>query len=501
MMKSETMNVEIEKSKERGKFNAAVWFWSVAGFFVVVWALFSILFNTGYKGDAMEMQLIAKEWVLSTRKLPCLPSWILEFLNILTHRSFAVPFIASALCALLALWSVWKLGRTVLDERLALIGTFAMLPYCFLACKPLKLNHNVGLFPLWALSIYLVFQAFQTNQKRYWISAGIALGLAFHAKLAAILLAISILIYMLIHKNARGYFRTPGPYITMSIAFLVFLPQVIWVFYHDFATIQYATDRSPMAWWLAPLSFITGQVLYWVLSLIILTPVIGFVWQWKLQRHKPGRARDCEKFLFCCAVIPIAFFALYGGIKGQVVLLKYGSPIWIFGGLWLLLRFQTKEAVQSFRQVVILTITTILLIAAGFTVISYTGKLRAEFYLPARELAAECDRIWYKHYSDSPPYMAGDLMLSSHAAHFMLVRPSVIMPQGTWADDNDLNQKGGMIVWERIDETKDMPEHIRQRFPNAWVLPEILELPYKTRANIPPLKIGVAIVPPPGDVH
>jgi hypothetical protein len=79
----------------------------------------------------------------------------------------------------------------------------------------------------------------------------------------------------------------------------------------------------------------------------------------------------------------------------------------------------------------------------------------------------------------------------------MTVRPSVIAPWGTWADDDDLNQKGGMIVWERSDDNGDLPDDLRSRFPKAEVLPEILELPYKTSAKIPPLRIGIAIVPPP----
>ena len=69
---------------------------------------------------------------------------------------------------------------------------------------------------------------------------------------------------------------------------------------------------------------------------------------------------------------------------------------------------------------------------------------------------------------------------------------------GTWATDEDVNQKGGLILWyahESPDQT--VPNWVHLRFPRAELLPEILEIPYTGVANILPLRIGIAIIPPP----
>jgi hypothetical protein len=50
------------------------------------------------------------------------------------------------------------------------------------------------------------------------------------------------------------------------------------------------------------------------------------------------------------------------------------------------------------------------------------------------------------------------------------------------------------MLW---DAAEQIPDWVHRRFPRAEVLPEILELPYKTGAKIPPLQIGVALVPLP----
>ena len=256
-----------------------------------------------------------------------LPAWILEILNILTNRTFAVPFIASQLCTILALWSVWQLGRTVLPERLALLGAFSVLPYRFFTNESVLYNHNNVLIAFWCLSIYLVFQAFQTNQKRYWISAGIVLGLTFHVKYSAAFLVLSILVYMFMQERMRQYFRTPGPYLTTLIALLIFLPHIIWLFHHNFAPLSYASSRPALAQWhwqiLAPFYFAVRQVIYWIPTLIIMIPLIGFAWQWKLRHQEQSRAEECEKFLLYCMLIPLLIHMLYTGIKGVHLLMAH----------------------------------------------------------------------------------------------------------------------------------------------------------------------------------
>jgi len=494
-----TTNITTDMSKSQ----ATVWFWTVVGLFAVIWVLLPTLLHTGYRNDVIELQSIAPEWVWATKKHPMLPAWILETLNILTCRSFAAPFIASLCCTMLALWSVWKLGRTVLGERLALIGVFSLLPYKFFTSESVLYNQNNVLVAFWCLSIYLVFQAFQTNQKRYWIGAGIALGLTFHAKYPALLLVASILSYMFMRADGRKYCRTPGPYITTLIAFLVFLPHLIWLFYHDFGPLTYVSESgTPYSKWyqqvLEPLFFAVRQLLYWIPTLIIMIPVIGFFWQWKVQRQEQSRARECEKFLFYCFMIPLGCHMLYGGFQGVHLRMAYGAPFWVFGGLWLLLRFQTVKApAQCFRQAILLTIAIQFCVIVGFLITFYSGKQPSLVYYPTREWGATCGQLWHSRFPHlNCPYIAGDDYSIGHAAWAMSGRPSVILRQGTWASDDDLNRKGGLIVWERNDADEDMPAALRRRFPTAEVLPDTLELPYKTHAKIPPLRIGIAIVPP-----
>ena len=493
-------NMEQANKGGNDRQRATIWFWSVVGLYAVTWILVPSLLHTAYRGDVIEIQSAAPEWVWSTTKHPMLPAWILETLNILTCRSFAAPFIATQLCTVLTLWSVWRLSRTVLDERLALIAAFSTLLYAFFAIKPVWYNQNNVLIALWSLSVYLVFQALQTNYKRYWISSGIALGLAFHAKYSAVFLVISILAYMFVRKECRKCFQTPGPYITTIIAFAVFLPHIVWLFYHHFVTLTYIAERPDMSPWLAPFYFAGGQLLYLLLIMAIVIPVIGVVW--RVRHHEQDKAMECEKFLFYCFMVPFVCHLLISIGMGVVLQMEYGAPFWCFSGLWLILRFrQIQETLQCFRQAVTLTIAILFFIAVGFVSQFWLGQQHPNLYQPTRELGITCEQIWHARFPgiNCPYIVASDDRLSGHAAYAMTVRPSVIIPQATWANDDDLNQKGGLLVWEKNVVGDDMPEYLRYRFPKAEILPESSELSYKVGSKVQMQRLGFAIVARPGD--
>jgi hypothetical protein len=107
------------------------------------------------------------------------------------------------------------------------------------------------------------------------------------------------------------------------------------------------------------------------------------------------------------------------------------------------------------------------------------------FHFPMRELGAECDRIWSDRFDTPCPYITGHWGYAGNAALAMKDHPSVhfyynnieapkALPTGTWSTDEDVNHKGGIILWNASEQP---PDWVHRRFPRAEVLPEILELP------------------------
>ena len=525
------MDIKIGKQEGGGNLGATratVWFWSAVITFVGVWALIPSILHPAYKADVIELQFIAKEWVWATVKHPMLSAWLLEIVNILTGRAFAAPFIASALCTIIIFFSVWQVAKNVLSERLALVAMFVMMPCFPLTLKFFLYNPNTVLMLFWALTTFTFYYAFQTNKKRWWIAAGLALGLGFHAKYAIAILVPALLFYSLWFPKFRRYWRESGPWLTILTAFIVFLPHLIWLSQlpsymatsgnvfsalgHNAASTQ---SRYLASGWLAHLTSPLLFALAWV-GLSIVSPILMLVptlgWRWKWRTVENETEKETLNYLLCCIGIPFLIFILVSG-AAAMVRTTYGFPLWFFLGTYLLLRFQHKDCSQSFIQTVKWTSFAVSVFVVVFIIQSIydphiTGK-PGHINYPMHEIGAECDRIWYDRF-DTPCLfvVSTDYALAGFAAYTMRDRPSVhsydfrigvgLVPMGTWSSDEDVNKKGGLILWNLSRSPEPpVPDWVHQRFPRAEVLPEILELPFKTSANIPPLRIGIAVIPPP----
>ena len=441
-----------------------------------------------------------------------LPAWILETLNILTNRSFAAPFLAAALCTIITLFSVWRLAQKVLSERLALIGTLTMLPFWSLTVESTKYNQNTALMACWTLTMLMFYNAFQTNKKRWWIAAGLTLGLGFHAKYSMILLAVSILLYSLWISRFRRYWKETGPWLTIAISFAVFLPHLIWLYSTDFwATTHYALGRN----YQMGIGTRCLNLLHWFVCqfglilfspLLLLIPCLGT--KWKIQSPQSETEKEMLRYLGCCMFFPFFVFSLFSLLAGAKPA-DYGYTLWFVLGIYLLLRFQRRDGADVFRRTLCCTFPAVFVMVVVFIVQAvwspYLMGTARQFHFPMRELGAECDRIWSSRFDVPCRYVGGYWRYAGNAAYAMKDHPSVhfyypdmesqnTLPTGTWSTDEDVNQKGGILLWDVPDQS--VPDWVHRCFPKAEVLSEPLVLPYKTGAKIPPLKIGIAVVPP-----
>lgn len=505
-------NVEQHYPGEISAKTAAGVFWFFVLLFAAIWAILPALFHLGYRNDVIEIVFVGKEWVLGNAKHPALTAWLFEIVSILTNRAFIAPFLVGQLCTIVTVWSVWQLAKTVLPEKYALIAALAALPQRLLTHESVLFNHNSVMLAGYALIVYLVFRAFQTNMLRFWIGAGLAIGGALHNKYPIVFVIFAILLYMTLRSAGRKHWRGIGPYLTTAIATLLFLPHVFWLWEHDFITFTYASGRPKLEGMkyhlLLPLKFAASQPLYWIPSLIVLIPTLGLKKPWTLKKPwdaEPENVKECERFLFYCSIIPIIFHLLICACNVKLRMV-YGAPFWCFLGLWFLLRFQVQTKIQAkddsqlLRKTIFCLCGVELVLILGFIVSFYQGKQPASVYLPMNVLAKECDRLWEERQFSIPcPYMAGDMVLAGHAAYRMSGRPTTHYHASTWSTDDDVNQHGGIILWDLNDKTETVPAWLHERFPKAEVVPETLELPYseKNPTRFPTTKVGVAIIPPP----
>lgn len=122
----------------------------------------------------------------------------------------------------------------------------------------------------WLLTLYFLSKSIQTRHTAYWMLAGASFGFALLSKYTALLLAPSLLIFLLIAPSHRYWIFRVQPWIALLIGLIVFSPVIIWNAKHDWVSFLFQATRtvgeSPRI-----IRYVSE---FWLFQLGILTPPI-----------------------------------------------------------------------------------------------------------------------------------------------------------------------------------------------------------------------------------
>jgi 4-amino-4-deoxy-L-arabinose transferase-like glycosyltransferase len=314
-----------------------------------LWTFLPGLLHTAYRADVLEQLLTGREWVPASARHPALPAIMLELINLVTGRAFFSPFLVSQFCMFLTVWAVWKLGRTVLTPFLALTASLSILSYHFFTIESIKYNHNLPYIAFWTLSILFVHESVRTNKLIYWIIAGITIGLDLNSKFSSVLLVFTILLFFGFDSKARKTWQTPGPYLTTAIAFLLFLPQIIWaVFRYKIPLPDYVANPEPLSFFVhffITMRFLFSQIGYLILPLIILLTAVRIPFK-KRTDLTSDQQWSC-RFLTAMIFLPLIWHVFFSLGYLESVNGEYGAPIWPIAGILFFLFFQSKKELNN----------------------------------------------------------------------------------------------------------------------------------------------------------
>ena len=121
----------------------------------------------------------------------------------------------------------------------------------------------------WALALYAITRAVQTTATRYWWLAGVAFGGAMLSKYYAVMLAPSLVMFLILSPRYRFWLKKPQPWLAAIVAALVFSPVIIWNSQNNWASFAFQTSRT-----VEQRGSVGGHVgLFWLAQLAVLTPV------------------------------------------------------------------------------------------------------------------------------------------------------------------------------------------------------------------------------------
>lgn len=164
------------------------------------------------------------------------------------------------------------------SERLALgaVALSHMVPMFIAGSMLMTIDPPFVFF--WALATYFLAMALVEGRRWGFVAAGVAIGLSFLSKYAALLWLVGAVVAMLADREWRGWLRTMWPWVMTGIAGVMTLPVVVWNMRMGWVSAQHVradtmSGFDPME----PLSFVAGTVGA-MNPLLFVVLVAGAVW-------------------------------------------------------------------------------------------------------------------------------------------------------------------------------------------------------------------------------
>jgi 4-amino-4-deoxy-L-arabinose transferase-like glycosyltransferase len=484
-------------------------FWGWLTLRTLLWTALAALTQPNGPLDLIEWLSWGHEWRWGYHKHPPLPAWIAEAAAALSPGDVWGVYLASYLTTAAAVWAAWRLGREMLPPRLALLSALCLDGLIFCTYDPAEFSNNVVLNATWALTVLCLHRALRSGGVRWWLGLGLAVGAGLLTKYTLAVLLVPLGVAALADLDGRQSLRTPGPYLAAGVAALAFLPHLLWMIDSGFATVRYGLERAASEHrWHSRLSnpafFVGAQLLRLLPVAFVLWPLTGT--RGRLREAPPGQRAD-RAFLAWAVLGPPALLVALS-LAGDMQLREvWGYPLWTFTGVLLLacLRRDGAEVARAGRRWAVVAVGFVVLAVVknvwGPALLDRPGRV----HFPGRRLVEGVSAAWGARGGGGPcPLVAGDAWLAGNVACYGRPRPSVYPTKGLgypvldpavapWTGDDDLQARGGVLLWDAGQLGDALPADWRRRFPAAEVCPPLV-LPYDCQASVPPARVGVAVL-------
>ena len=220
---------------------------------------------------------------------------------------FGVRFVSCVL-SVVAAWSVWRAAATLLRSEGA--GASAC---CLFSATLMFASQSMAAIPdalvLAASSILLLCTAklLQSQDGRWWVGIGAALGFAFLSKYTAFFLAAGVALWAVSSQQGRVWLRFPWPWIALAIALGCFVPNLVWNAAHGWVSFKFQFGRvvagRPTLVFLA--EFVAAQ--FALASPFILVPaLIGLI-----RASRSGQGMHAATIAACVVWPALLYFAIH----------------------------------------------------------------------------------------------------------------------------------------------------------------------------------------------
>ena len=479
---------------------------------LLLWTLIPALLNQNLPLDVIEGLVWGNEWQWGYDKHPPVSAWMMEGMAWLTGYSDWGQYLLSQLCVVIAFYAIWSIASEMVDQDHALLSVLLLEGVYFHNYTTPEFNANVALLFFWSLTLWFFWRSYKHDRLIDWILCGVFAALALLSKYFAAVLLLPLLLFLLLDKAGRHYFKRRHFYAGLSAALLLLAPHLIWMVANDFITIHYAMNRSGGSVESSLIDHIKNPLKFFAAYVAVVVPVLGMTYALGLSWRRATAVISRENlFVWLVFVLPLISVMLLSTVTGMRLRSMWAYPLFLPVGLLVASLFSVAATEWKLKRFMKTFVGINLFFISAYVAVQVLTPLYREAgkrtHFPGRELAAEVQRLWMNQTDKPLRYIGGDPWLAGNAAWYSgaASRPSVSIElnkaRSPWVDDEAMRRDGALILWSMgsaaSPSTFNPPvvDSYRERFGSL-----VVGAPIKIRSaaggKSASLLIGWGIVPP-----
>ncbi len=445
------------------------WFIAFLIIHLIVWSCIGLI-RTVLPTDSLEGIYWGSLHDFGTPKHPPLAGWITYITYTVFKTDFSIYLLSQAFIILGFIY-IYKLARCFLDETKSILSV-TLLEGCWCytyVTGYYGFNPDVILLGLLPLLTYYFYKCMHEGNGFDWTLLGVIMGFCFLNKYQTVLTLTAMTIWALFFK--REVFKSLKFYWAVLLAFLIFLPHILWLVKYDFFPLLYFDGELTAKSWLnhltAPLMFIIMQI-----SAIAGSVVLYFFFF--LIRKIPVKIRKIDNkqdfwFFMLIGFVPLVIHVLMGLFEGGTMRPRWGFEFWYMIGIMLFYFFPCNIEKKDFNFYLKLALFAMVVTFLSLgTLLSVEKNYRSRYPVPL--VLNDINTIWEEQTHSPLKYVGGYIEWTLPLVIYNKDKIDCLLDTfgypSPWINQDDFKNSGAFFIDRTYGE---LLKHIKSAYPD---LPE-----------------------------
>ena len=174
-------------------------------------------------------------------KPPFIAFIIKIFTPIFGDNIYGVKIASNLFYSLSAIY-VYLISKELFNEKIAFLSGIAFITIPGISYLSEIISTDAFLVFFWSFTLYYFIKALKSDKWFYWIMSGIGGGVGLLSKPTMIIFVLSVLFYLLV--DSKQTFKNKKLYVAMILAVIIYLPNLIWNYHHNFIMFHHIQNIS-----------------------------------------------------------------------------------------------------------------------------------------------------------------------------------------------------------------------------------------------------------------